>query len=143
VFAFPYALLIVTAAVQSFDWELDRAAQASGARWWSRVRDLIVPLLRPAILSGLLFAFIASFTELVFALFMHGLTITTLPVTMWDGIRFEVSPTTAAASTIIIIGITGAAMAVFGASRLLSVGRRLRGPGAAALPLVDDEPASA
>jgi putative spermidine/putrescine transport system permease protein len=108
VFAFPYALLVIVAAVQAFDWQLDRAAQASGAKWYQRLRDVMVPLLRPAILSGLLFAFIASFTELVFALFMHSLSITTLPVTMWDGIRYSISPTTAAAASLIIIVIASA-----------------------------------
>lgn len=112
VFAFPYAVLVLVAAFQAFDWQLDRAAQASGARWWQRLRDVIVPILRPAMLSALLFAFIASFTELVFALFMHSLSVTTLPVTMWDGIRYEVSPTTAAAASIVIGSIAVAYLSI-------------------------------
>jgi putative spermidine/putrescine transport system permease protein len=119
VFALPYALLITTAAVQSFDWELDRAAQASGARWWRRLWDIAIPLLRPAVLAGMLFAFIASFTELVFALFMHSLSVTTLPVTMWSGILYEVRPTTAAASSLVIVAVAVVSVVALGGVRYL------------------------
>ena len=128
VFALPYTVLVLVAAFQSFDWQLDRAAQASGARWWSRFRDVMFPLLRPAILTGLLFAFVVSFTELVFALFMGSLSVTTLPVTMWAGIRYEVSPTTAAAASIIVSGIALLFLGVLAARGAT----RLRGRPAAA-----------
>jgi LPXTG-motif cell wall-anchored protein len=127
VFALPYALLITTAAVQSFDWELDRAAQASGARWWRRLWDVAIPLLRPAVLAGMLFAFIASFTELVFALFMHSLSVTTLPVTMWSGILYEVRPTTAAASALVIVAVALVSLVALGSVLLRRRRRRIAG----------------
>ncbi len=54
-----------------------------------------------------MFAFISSFDELIVALFVSGTTAVTLPRKMWQSIRFEIDPTIAAVSTILIV-FTGA-----------------------------------
>ena len=58
---------------------------------------------RPGVLAGALFAFISSFDELVVALFVSGTSAVTLPRKMWESIRFEIDPTIAAVSTILIL----------------------------------------
>jgi putative spermidine/putrescine transport system permease protein len=58
-------------------------------------------------MAGALFAFISSFDELIVALFVSGTTAVTLPRKMWQSIRFEIDPTIAAVSTILIV-FTGA-----------------------------------
>ncbi len=64
------------------------------------------PIIRPGVLAGALFAFISSFDELVVALFISGTSAVTLPRKMWESIRFEIDPTIAAVSTILIV-LTG------------------------------------
>ena len=44
----------------------------------------------------------ASFDDLVVALFVSGTRAVTLPVRMWAGIQFELNPTVAAVSTMLI-----------------------------------------
>ena len=63
---------------------------------------MTLPLIRPGVLVGALFAFITSFDELIVALFLSGSGAVTLPRRMWDDLRFEIDPTIAAVSTLTI-----------------------------------------
>ncbi|MEA2662009.1 MAG: putative spermidine/putrescine transport system permease protein, partial [Chloroflexota bacterium] len=110
-FALPTSVIVMTASLQGFDWDLDRAAQSLGAGWSQRLRHVLVPLLRPAVLVSLLFAFLTSYTELIFALLMQTVTLTTVPVKMWTGILYGISPAIAAAAGLMVVA-TGAAFAV-------------------------------
>jgi ABC-type spermidine/putrescine transport system permease subunit II len=56
----------------------------------------------PGIAAAAFFAFLTSFDELIIALFLSTPRVMTLPKRMWDGIRFEVDPTIAAVSTLLV-----------------------------------------
>ncbi|QWF22956.1 ABC transporter permease subunit [Nocardioides sp. LMS-CY] len=99
----PYAVVVLSAALQSFDWDVDRAAQSLGSPWWRRAGGILLPLLRPALMVSLLFAFITAFSELIFALFMRSAYLTTLPVQLWSAVRYDLDPTTAAAAGVTLI----------------------------------------
>jgi putative spermidine/putrescine transport system permease protein len=103
VFALPPAIIVIGAALQSFDWSLERAAMSLGA---DRIRTLFkvtIPIIFPAILTAGLFAFLRSFDELVMALMIGGIRATTIPRKMWEGIREEINPTIASVSTLLIL----------------------------------------
>ncbi|MYI74244.1 MAG: ABC transporter permease, partial [Acidobacteria bacterium] len=53
--------------------------------------------------SGELFAFAASFDEVVVVLFMAGLEQRTIPRQMWAGIREQISPAILAVATFLIV----------------------------------------
>jgi putative spermidine/putrescine transport system permease protein len=95
--AVPFVVINVSATLYGFDERLEYAAMSLGA-----FRQVTLPLIRPGVLAGSLFAFITSFDELIVALFVSGTTAVTLPRRMWDGIRFEIDPTIAAVSTILV-----------------------------------------
>jgi putative spermidine/putrescine transport system permease protein len=57
------------------------------------------------------FAFITSFDDLLMALFLSGSTAVTLPRRMFDQIRFDIDPTIAAASTLLILATTALMLA--------------------------------
>ena len=84
------------------------------------------------LLAGAVFAFLTSFDEVVVALFISGIDSVTLPVQMWNGIRFEISPAVAAASSI-VLAISVLLLSVFsvlrrsGAVRSATLIRRARG----------------
>jgi putative spermidine/putrescine transport system permease protein len=71
--------------------------------------QITLPLIRPGVLVGALFAFITSFDELVVALFISGSGAVTLPRRMWDDLLFQIEPTIAAVSTLTIV-LTAALM---------------------------------
>lgn len=103
VLALPFTVIVIASALSGFDWNLDRAAQSSGATLQMRLRHVLLPLLRPALISALLFAFIMSLSEVVFALLMSSVRMTTLPVVMWQGLTYSVTPVVAAAGGVLTV----------------------------------------
>ena len=105
--AVPFVVINVAATLQGFDESLEQAAMNLGATPWRTFWQVTFPIIRPGVLAGALFAFISSFDELVVALFISGSSAVTLPRKMWESIRFEIDPTIAAVSTMLIV-LTGA-----------------------------------
>ena len=101
--AVPFVVTSVSASLAGFDRRLEQAALSLGATPWGTFRQVTLPLIRPGVLVGALFAFITSFDELVVALFLSGSGAVTLPRRMWDDLRFAIDPTIAAVSTLTIV----------------------------------------
>ncbi|MFI4986246.1 MAG: ABC transporter permease [Alphaproteobacteria bacterium] len=105
--AVPFVVINVSATLYGFDERLEHAALNLGATPWQSFWQVTLPVIRPGVLAGAVFAFISSFDELIVALFISGSTAVTLPRKMWQSIRFEIDPTIAAVSTLLIV-FTGA-----------------------------------
>jgi putative spermidine/putrescine transport system permease protein len=103
VLALPFVIINVSAVLQGMDWRIEQAARSLGASPLRAFLLVTVPLIRPGIVAGALFAFVTSFDDLVVALFVSGTRAVTLPVRMWAGIQFELNPTVAAVSTMLIV----------------------------------------
>jgi putative spermidine/putrescine transport system permease protein len=101
--AVPFVVTSVSASLAGLDPRLEQAALSLGATPWGTLRQVTLPLIRPGVLVGALFAFITSFDELVVALFLSGSGAVTLPRRMWDDLRFAIDPTIAAVSTLTIV----------------------------------------
>lgn len=102
VLAVPYVIVNVTATLRGFDIRLEQAAQSLGASPVQTFRYVTLPLIAPGIFAGAVFAFIASFDELIVALFIAGAQGRTLPMRMFEGLRLEIDPTIAAVSSMLI-----------------------------------------
>ena len=98
--AIPFVVVNVSATLYGFDERLEHAAMNLGANRWQTFTRVTLPLIRPGVFAGALFAFITSFDELIVALFVSGTGAVTLPRKMWDGLRQEIDPTIAAVSTL-------------------------------------------
>jgi ABC-type spermidine/putrescine transport system permease subunit II len=72
---------------------------------------VVIPLAFPGILSAALFAFLASFDELIISLFLAGVRSETLPVRIWNSLHLQVEPVIAAVSAF-LIAVTGAVLLV-------------------------------
>jgi len=101
--AVPFVVINVSATLQGFDERLEQAAMNLGTTPWRTFWQVTFPIIRPGVLAGALFAFISSFDELVVALFVSGTSAVTLPRKMWESIRFEIDPTIAAVSTLLVV----------------------------------------
>ena len=102
----PVAFLAVSAALKGFDRNLERAANSAGAGPLRTFLYVTLPVLRPGILIGALFAFLHSFNEAVVAIFIAGRDAATLPKKMFESIRLESDPVIAVVSTL----LTGAVL---------------------------------
>ena len=100
--AAPFVVVTVGASLANFDRTLMRAAAISGARPSVAFRRVMLPLILPGVLSGAAFAFVASFDELVIALFLAGPAQRTLPMQMFVGLREHLDPTITAAATLMM-----------------------------------------
>jgi putative spermidine/putrescine transport system permease protein len=98
----PYVAILVSAALADFDTRLEQAARSLGAGALQSLRMVLLPILRPAIASGAIFAFIHSWDELLLVLFIGGRAIFTLPRRIWDGINDTLDPTMAAVATVLL-----------------------------------------
>jgi putative spermidine/putrescine transport system permease protein len=98
----PFVIVTVSATLTRVDPRLEQAALSLGATPWRTFRHVLLPLVRPGVITGALLAFITSWDEVVVALFVGGTRTTTLPRRMWEGLRSEIDPTLAAASTLLV-----------------------------------------
>ena len=98
----PFVIITVSATLQGFNYNLVRAAASMGASPLTAFRRVTLPLIAPGVISGALFAFATSFDEVVVTLFLAGPEQATLPRQMFSGIRENLSPTIAAAATLLI-----------------------------------------
>ena len=106
VIALPVVLLILISAMQSVDVQLERAALGLGCGRARMMATIVVPLTAPGLVSAALFAFLASFDELVLSLFLTNARTQTLPVRIWNSLHLEIEPTIAAVSAF-LIAVTG------------------------------------
>lgn len=97
----PFVIITVSATLQGFNYNLARRGQP-----WRLAADRVLPgdpaADRTGVISGALFAFATSFDEVVVTLFLAGPEQITLPRQMFSGIRENLSPTIAAAATLLI-----------------------------------------
>lgn len=103
VLAVPFVVIVMTTTLQGMDRSLEQASSSLGANPLRSFMHVTLPLVRPGLITAAIFAFIASFDELITALFISGARSTTLPKQMWDGIRDQMDPTIAAVSAGLII----------------------------------------
>ena len=98
----PFVVITVLATLSGFDRTLLRAAGSLGAPPLTTFRRVMLPLIVPGVASGAVFAFAASFDEVVVALLISGPGQRTLPRQMFAGINDNISLTIAAAATMLI-----------------------------------------
>lgn len=101
--AVPFVVVTVGGALASFDFNLVRAGYSLGAAPWRCFWKITFPLILPGILSGMIFAFITSFDDVVIALFIANAGQWTLPRQMWSGLRENVDPTILAAAVMLTV----------------------------------------
>lgn len=102
VLALPFVFVIMSAAVAGYDRTQTWAALCMGASHGQAALRVMLPQLLPALGSSALFAFLASFDDVIMAIFLAGITANTLPKEMFDSAREEVTPVLAAVATVMV-----------------------------------------
>jgi putative spermidine/putrescine transport system permease protein len=116
--AVPYVLRTTLAVLADFDRRIEEAAAVLGARPLRVLTEVTLPLIRPGVMAGGIFAFIVSFDQFPISLFLVVPNSETLPVVLFNYIRFDLDGAIAAASMVSI----GLALAVvFALERLIGL----------------------
>lgn len=112
-----FSLTFVTTIIQSrliqADIAIEEAAMDLGSRPWQVMRDITLPIISPAILSGWLLAFTISLDDVVITNFTTGPGTTTLPILIWSKVKLGVTPDINALATITVT-IVGIGVAIAG-----------------------------
>lgn len=128
VITLPYVLRTVLAVQRGLDASLVEAAHVLGATPARAFLSVTLPLLRPGIVAGGLFAFLISFDELAVALLLSSATTATLPVAILNHVAHNYDPAVAAISLVKIVLVIVVLLILerlYGLDRLmLSRGRR-------------------
>lgn len=104
----PYVFTNVASALYNQDGSLEQAARSLGASPWRAFQRVTLPLIKPGIITGALFAFVISFDLFNMSLLLKGVGMTTLPLQLFDYLRWDFDPTAAAVSTVSILLTLGA-----------------------------------
>lgn len=120
VFCIPFALIPIRARLSEIGTSLEEAGRDLYASEAQLFRRILLPLLMPAIASGLILSFVVSLDDFIISMMVSGAGSTTLPVYVYGMMRLGVTPEVNAISTILL-----AVSVVFVAAALL-VGRRLQ-----------------
>jgi putative spermidine/putrescine transport system permease protein len=126
VIAVPFVVVPVLTALEGLDPNLERAAAACGAGPATAFRRVTLPSIVPAMASGALFAFAASFDDVVIALLVAGPEQRTLPREMFSGLRDSITPALTAVATLMIAFSTALFLLMLGLQRRARA-RRLAG----------------
>jgi putative spermidine/putrescine transport system permease protein len=103
-------LVTLTLGFASIDREIVEAAATMGADDRAVLRTIILPLVGPYIVSGYAFAFVLSLNEYIIAYMVAGFTIETLPIKIFNALRYGYTPTMAAVTVVFVL----VAVIVFG-----------------------------
>ena len=106
--AVPYVLRTTLAVLHNFDHRIEEAAAILGAPPARVFFEITLPLIRPGVIAGGIFAFIVSFDQLPISLFLVVPGGETLPVVLLNYIRFDLDGAIAAASMVSIALALGA-----------------------------------
>ena len=99
----PFVIVTVTATLVGFDRSLYNAGISLGTGPVRTFLRVVLPLIRPGVISGALFAFVTSFDEVVLVLFLAGPDQRTIPRQMFSGLREQINPTILAVATLLIL----------------------------------------
>lgn len=93
-FGLAYAFVVVAAAVSDLDPNLYAAALDCGATPWQAFWRVLVPVLAPSLAAAWLLVFALSFDDFLITFFTKGPGADTLPITIYNRMRFGVTPST-------------------------------------------------
>jgi spermidine/putrescine transport system permease protein len=110
-----YVFLILMGRIEGIPLDLQEASVDLGASWLSSIKDIVFPILMPAIIAGWLFAFMISWNEFIVTYFLIGGNMT-LPVYIFSQLRFGISPKVNVISVLITL-FTLSMIAIFMVSR--------------------------
>lgn len=101
--AAPLVMIIITAALRTYDLDQERVARSLGATRVKAFFVITLPQIKFSVMTAALLSFLTSFDEVIIAIFISGGSNATLTKHMFSALRDYIDPTIAAISTILIL----------------------------------------
>ncbi|MFC3163848.1 ABC transporter permease [Ciceribacter thiooxidans] len=103
-------LVTLSLGFSAIDRSLVEAAATMGADDQTVFRTVVLPLIRPYLVSGYAFAFVLSLNEYIVAYMTVGFTMETLPIKIFNALRYGYTPVMASVTVLFV----AAAALIFG-----------------------------
>ena len=103
-------LVTISLGFESIDHEIVEAARTMGADSRAVLNSIIFPMIRPYMISGFAFSFVLSLNEYIVAYMVSGFTVETLPIKIFNALRYGYTPVMAA----VIVVFVALAAIIFG-----------------------------
>ena len=104
-FNIPYVILSIMPKLRQMDKNLVDAAQDLGCTWMQAFWKVIIPEIKPGIISGALIAFTMSIDDFIISYFTAGSGVSTLAMTIYSMTKKRVSPEINAISTLLFVTV--------------------------------------
>ena len=101
----PYSVRIICASLKDIDESMEEAARTLGCTSSKAFVKVVLPNLRPAIISAFMLSFINSFNNIPVSMYLKGPGMNTLPYAMMSHIEYNYDPTVSALS-VMLMGMT-------------------------------------
>ncbi|MBB4577156.1 ABC transporter permease [Rhizobium lentis] len=95
-------LVTISLGFSAIDRSLVEAASTLGGDDRAVFRTVVLPLISPYIVSGYAFAFVLSLNEYIVAYMTVGFTLETLPIKIFNSLRYGYTPTMAAVTVLFV-----------------------------------------
>ena len=95
-------LVTLSLGFNSIDRSLVEAASTMGANDRTILRTVVLPLILPYLVSGFAFVFVLSLNEYIVAYMTVGFTMETLPIKIFNALRYGYTPTMASVSVFFV-----------------------------------------
>jgi putative spermidine/putrescine transport system permease protein len=105
-------LITISLAMETMDPALPEAAQTMGANPRTTFRTVTLPLLIPSMITGYAAAFVLSLNEYIIAFLVAGFSVETLPIKIFNSLRYGFTPTIAGV-TVVFIAIATTVFSLF------------------------------
>lgn len=102
-FTLPYPIRTIGASLQNFPYSVEEAARNLGATEFDTFVSVTLPIIRPGIISGFIFAFVLSFNQYIISLFLTGSELKTMPLLLFS-LFYNTSPAKLAAIASLLMG---------------------------------------
>lgn len=110
-FCIPYVILSIMPKLRTLDSNLAEAALDLGATPWQALTKVIVPQIKPGIISGALIAFTMSFDDFIISFFTTGPGVNNISIYVYTMYK-RINPSINALSSLIVFVITGVLLLV-------------------------------
>ena len=96
-------LVTISLGLESIDAEIIEAAENMGADNRTVFTTIVLPMVRPYMISGYAFAFVLSLNEYIVAYMVAGFTVETLPIKIFNSLRYGYTPVMASVAVVFVL----------------------------------------
>ncbi|CAH6804966.1 spermidine preferential ABC transporter membrane subunit PotC [Vibrio chagasii] len=102
-FCLPFVVVTVYSRLNGFDVKMLEAAKDLGASEWTILKQIILPLAKPAVAAGWLLSFTLSLDDVIISSFVTGPTYEILPLKIYSMVKVGISPEVNALATVMLV----------------------------------------